>query len=339
MRCREGALALVCVSALAATQMILAAEPFELSWPVACKQGDTCWIANYVDVDATKDAKDFRCRSRTYGGHDGVDIAIRDLGVMREGVAVLASAAGTVRNVRDGLDDVPVTDVASRARIKSMECGNGMVMQHEGGWETQYCHLRKGSVRVKAGEHLERGVPLGLVGLSGKTEFPHVHLTVRHEGVVIDPFTGQAKDKGCGVAGSALWRTDQLVSYEEAALYNAGFSSGAPNLEAIRRGERGEVVTSQSLALVLWVDILGVRAGDAVHMTITGPNEQQVFEQHQMIDRTQARRFVYAGTKRQTTPWPAGTYTGQITLKRNEDGQVAEHHLSRTATISNDGAR
>ena len=125
-----------------------------LSLPVRCVLGESCWLANYVDVDPTQAARDFRCGARTYDGHDGVDIAIRDLSVMREGVPVVASASGVVRNVRDGMDDVALTDAAARARVGSRECGNGVVIQHDGGWETQYCHLRRASVRVKPGDQV-----------------------------------------------------------------------------------------------------------------------------------------------------------------------------------------
>lgn len=332
MKWRAVALALVWSGVTTAT--ILAVEQLELSWPASCQQGETCWIANYVDVDVTTSAQDFQCKPRTYDGHDGVDIAIRDLGVMNEGVAVLAAAAGTVRHVRDGMEDVPVTDAASRARIKSKECGNGVVVQHEGDWETQYCHLQKGSVRVKAGEPVERGAQLGLIGLSGKTEFPHVHLTVRQKGTILDPFTGQAKDNGCGIAGRALWHADAHVIYEDVALYNAGFSGGAPNIEMIRLGERGDPLTANSPGLVLWVDILGVQAGDTIRMTITGPTGQHIVERQQTIERTQARRFLFAGPRLRTERWPAGQYAGEVTLQRQEHGQVVEHSIHRTITIA-----
>jgi hypothetical protein len=72
---------------------------FELALPLDCRLGETCWVANYVDVDPSGAAKDFRCGPRTYDGHDGVDFAIRDQGVMAQGVTVLASAPGTIRSV------------------------------------------------------------------------------------------------------------------------------------------------------------------------------------------------------------------------------------------------
>ena len=72
--------------------------------------------------------------------------------------------------------------------LKGRECGNGVVLRHKGGWETQYCHLKQGSVLVKSGQEVWAGQELGFVGQSGKAAFPHVHLSVRKDGKVVDPF-------------------------------------------------------------------------------------------------------------------------------------------------------
>ncbi len=65
-----------------------------LDLPLVCRLGETCWVANYVDVDPTEAARDFRCKGRTYNAHDGTDFAIRDRGVMEQGVRVVASYLG-----------------------------------------------------------------------------------------------------------------------------------------------------------------------------------------------------------------------------------------------------
>ena len=337
MRWRRIALALLWLSAATASEAGTAStrESLELSWPVACRIGETCWVANYVDVDTGKGAKDFRCRGRSYDGHDGVDIAIRDTSVMEQGMTVLAAAPGVVRRVRDGANDHALTDEASRKLVAGRECGNGVVIEHDAGWQTQYCHMKRGSLLVKEGDHVRSGQALGQVGLSGKTEFPHLHLTVRHEKNVVDPFTGQQMVAGCGSDGNPLWRADAQVAYEEVALYNAGIAGGPPNVDGIRSGRADSVMpNTQSPALVLWVDILGVEAGDQIQFRLIGPDNKLVFESEQHVDRRQARQFVYAGKKRQSAaPWTLGAYTGQVTLKRTEHGQIAEHRISRTVTI------
>jgi hypothetical protein len=303
--------------------------------PIACIIGQTCWVANYLDLDATDKVSDFRCRSRTYDGHDGIDIAIRDLAVMAQGVPVLAVAAGTVRGARDGVPDVPVTDEASRQRIAGVECGNGVIIDHEGGWQTQYCHMRQGSILAKAGQKVRRGTPLGLVGLSGLTQFPHVHLTVSRNKQVIDPFTGQPVTAGCKVEQKSLWSKDQPIPYEEVALYNVGFSAGPPNLEAIRRGQRDDdgPVAATAPALILWVDMFGLEQDDRIQFRVTGPDSKVLFEQEQPVEKHQARRFAFVGKKREANPWPSGSYTGHVRLLRKADGQETSHEVTKTVTI------
>src|SRR5262245_54283643 len=95
----------------------LSSDPLELGLPLECRLGETCWVANYVDVGPQTTAHDFRCHARTYEGHDGTDFAIRDLSVMAAGVPVLASAPGLVRSTRDGMADEALTDARSRERI------------------------------------------------------------------------------------------------------------------------------------------------------------------------------------------------------------------------------
>ena len=100
--------------------------------PVDCVAGETCWIVNYVDHDPTKGLKDYACGKATYNAqptdqHKGTDIAIRDLAVMRRGVAVLATAPGVVAGARDSLDDVSIRKIgaaAGRARNAATACAS-----------------------------------------------------------------------------------------------------------------------------------------------------------------------------------------------------------------------
>lgn len=182
--------------------------PPQLGLPIDCRIGEDCWLVNLVDLDSGPGIRDFRCKAHSYDGHKGVDIAIRDLKAMQDGVAVVAAAPGVVRAVRDGMAD-KMPDANFRENAKNRYCGNGLVMGHGGGWESQYCHLRRGSVRVKPGQKIRRGEELGMVGHSGMAEFPHVHFTVRRAGKVIDPFLGgfgaAASPPRCGAGAKPLW--------------------------------------------------------------------------------------------------------------------------------------
>jgi hypothetical protein len=297
--------------------------PPTLGLPLQCVPGQDCWVANYADVDPSPAARDYQCGVRTYDGHDGVDFAIRDLGVMNKGVPVVASAAGKVKSVRDGMEDTGLLSPGAETSLRGRECGNGVVIRHGNGWQSQYCHLRKGSIAVNPGDTVTAGTVLGAVGMSGWAEFPHVHLAVRNKGTEIDPFTSANVGSGCQTPAQGLWDAKANPPYEPAAIYNAGFSSAPPQIDRIRAGkDAGNRLDVQAAALVLWVDMFGVAAGDRIKFTITGPDGASVVTQEQEIDKTQARRYMYVGKKRTEPAWRSGTYTGRVLLSRSRAGGV-----------------
>ena len=161
-------------------------EPPALSVPIACETGRNCLIQNYVDQGGGQGPRDYRCGFLTYEGHRGIDIRVTDSAWGRQGVPVLAAADGRVRAVRDGMPDVSVL-ISGKETVAGREAGNSVVIEHGNGWETQYAHLRRGSVAVRPGDPVARGQVLGLVGLSGNTEFPHLHFEVHVNGVQRNP--------------------------------------------------------------------------------------------------------------------------------------------------------
>ncbi|WP_315831487.1 M23 family metallopeptidase [Bradyrhizobium prioriisuperbiae] len=228
--------ALTTAVVLAATPAALADDAYTLALPIKCEPGVTCFVQNYVDHDSSEKVRDFACGRRSYNGHDGTDIRIPDLEIQKKGVEVLAAAPGRVLRVRDGIDDVSVRETG-RAAVAGKECGNGAVIAHRDGWSTQYCHMAKGSLRVKAGDDVTAGQPLGLVGLSGDTEFPHIHLTVRHNGTMVDPFAADAASEACN-GGHALWAPAQAaaLAYRGSEILNAGFAGLPVTMELIESG-------------------------------------------------------------------------------------------------------
>jgi murein DD-endopeptidase MepM/ murein hydrolase activator NlpD len=63
--------------------------------------------------------------------------------------------------------------------------GRTVVVQHAGGYQTMYAHLR--TIVVSIGVEVEAGAPLGLMGSSGRSTGPHLHFEVRRGGVPLDP--------------------------------------------------------------------------------------------------------------------------------------------------------
>jgi len=113
------------------------------------------------------------------------------------GAPVLAAADGTVAEVRDGREDnagmlrregEPFDDYMQR--VMSLQqaiimdggfdaaAGNYVLIAHANGEHSLYAHLRKGSPRVKAGDTVRAGDPVGEAGSSGNSTEPHLHFQV-----------------------------------------------------------------------------------------------------------------------------------------------------------------
>lgn len=297
------------------------AGAFDLRWPVDCVAGQTCRIQNYVDRDPGPGAADFGCGHLTYDGHGGTDIALPSLAAMRGGVAVMAAAAGKVRGVRDGMPDISVRDPGAPS-LQGRDCGNGVVVDHDGGWQTQYCHMRQGSIAVAEGDTVAAGDVLGQVGLSGSTEFPHLQLSVRRDGQEVDPFE-PAADPACGAQGPGLWAEPR--AYVPFGMIAAGVATAVPEYAAIQSGLPPEVIGTDAPALVVWAYYFGPRAGDVLDLSVSGP-DGVVAADRITIDRTQAVAFRATG-RRLRAALPAGTYTGTAVMTR--DGV----ELGRTETV------
>jgi murein DD-endopeptidase MepM/ murein hydrolase activator NlpD len=63
--------------------------------------------------------------------------------------------------------------------------GNYIVVNHGNGFETLYAHLSE--IRVMAGQGVQRGHLIGLMGSTGRSTGPHLHFEVRQGGVKRNP--------------------------------------------------------------------------------------------------------------------------------------------------------
>jgi len=326
-------LAAVSLCALAPTLIGAAQNGPKLSLPIACQVGRTCEVQHYVDRGDGPGVSDYRCGRRTYDKHNGVDIRLLDLAQQRRGVAVLAAAPGRVARLRDGMADISVRDPAA-GKVEGVECGNGVVIAHGDGWETQYCHMARGSVRVKVGQTVKAGDPLGRVGLSGQTEFPHVHMTVRHLGKVVDPFdpTPTAARRCAADAGLAasMWTPQaqaQLV-YKAGAILNAGFAGAPVSMAGVEAGGLA-APTAASPALVAYVRAIELEKGDVLELVLNGPGGLTVGPQRLVLPKDQAQYFAMLGRKKPAAGWPPGRYSASVRVLR--DGKpAAERRLAVT---------
>ena len=98
--------------------------------------------------------------------HDGIDVQAD------EGAAVKTAAAGTVQSVTD--DEL---------------MGTTVVIQHDGGYATQYSSLQE-NTPVAQGQTVAAGEVIGYGGSPSPAESrmgPHLHFSVSRDGAVIDP--------------------------------------------------------------------------------------------------------------------------------------------------------
>lgn len=293
----------------------LAAQDISLVPPIDCDLEETCFIQQYVDRDPGDGVTDHKCAGLSYNGHSGTDFALPSREMMRNGVHVFAAAAGVVRGIRDGMPDTGFSSDTADA-IKGRECGNGVLIEHPDGWVTQYCHLRQGSLLVNSGDTVGPGTPLGLVGQSGRAAFPHIHLSIRKDGKGVDPFDPDG-ELSCDITEQdTLWAN--TPEYRAGGVIDIGFAAAIPTYDAIKDGSaNAETLTTSAAALVIWGYTFGTRKGDQLHLTLEGP-AGTVADQIITHKKAQAQSFRAIGKKRRTSPWPAGTYIGTVTLIRNQ---------------------
>ncbi|MEM6311825.1 MAG: M23 family metallopeptidase [Pseudomonadota bacterium] len=297
---------------------MLAGE-FRLQTPIDCDIGEDrhCYVQYYPDLDDGPDTRDFACGALTYNGHKGTDFALRSLADMRAGVDVLAAADGVVQGTRDGMPDQILT-AENEDQVQGRDCGNGMVIDHGNGWVTQYCHLARGSVLVKTGDHVRSGEVLGQVGLSGRTQFPHLHISVRRNGQRSDPSAIDTTEV-CepSTTPDTIWADPP--SYQPGGLISAGFWPGIPEYQAIKAGKAAaQNLPDDAPALVIWGFAFGAQAGDVMRLTIIGPNGAQISTSDAIIEKSQPQLFRATGRRTQHARWfIPGVYTGRVALIRD----------------------
>lgn len=289
----------------------------QFAQPIACTLGEDCFVLQYVDSDPGPGAADFTCGPMSYDGHKGTDFALPSFAAMNAGVAVTAVAPGVVRATRDGMPDLGADDTPAGV-LEGRECGNGVVIDHGGGWETQYCHLKLGSLSVIDGQRVTMGARLGDVGYSGRTQFPHLHIVVRKDGVVVDPFNADGITQ-CGAQDIG----DQLFSPQIArapgGIAALSASDAVPDYTAVKAGDATRTTLAPDApALVAWAFGFGAEPGDVMEIVILSPEGAPVSHTRQVFDARQVLYFRAAGKKRTTEAWPTGVYAISARLLRGE---------------------
>ncbi len=299
--------------------ILLAGGQPTLILPVRCAVPQACIVQKLPDHGPGTARADYRCGSLTTDAHGGTDFRVLDDTAFAAGVPAVAAAAGTVVRARDGEPDI---DVRIRAFAPGRDAGNGVVIDHGDGWVTQYSHLRAGSITVRPGEAVIAGQAIGMVGLSGNTEYPHLHFDVRHRDLAIDPFDGRSTAAACGLATreTSLWARGLVAVLEQAttAIIGGGLANGFADAAHPRADEARRSLTA-TMPLLLWSEVSGVRRGDVLRFVITlahGP----VFDERRTLDGDHLLWTSFGGRAPPPRGWPPGVVRGEISLWR--DGKL-----------------
>jgi len=132
---------------------------FGFMWPV---QGTLAYAFGYSSAYFNNSVK-----------HSGVDMHAYS------GAPIYASKSGTVSTAIDGLyNTYPGSKIY----------GNYVKIEHEGGVETLYGHMIRGSVMVNVGDRVSQGQMIGKMGNTGFSTGTHLHFEMRDpDGIPVDP--------------------------------------------------------------------------------------------------------------------------------------------------------
>lgn len=296
--------------------ILLAAGQPSLMLPVRCDVPKACVVQKLPDHGPGAVRADYRCGSLTTDAHGGTDFRVVDEAAFVAGVPVVAAAAGTVVRRRDGEPDV---SVRTRAFAAGRDAGNGVVIDHGDGWVTQYSHLRAGSITVEPGERVAAGQAIGMVGLSGNTEYPHLHFDVRHADRPIDPFDARPLTAACARSRgqTGLWTRGLAAVLDRAttAIIGGGFATGFADPAHPRAAEAATSLAT-TRPLLLWSEVSGGRRGDILRFAITGP-QGAIFDAQRPLDGDHLLWMNFGGKKPPPRGWPPGLVRGEITLWRD----------------------
>lgn len=291
---------------------------FQMSSPVNCDELDLCYVQNYMDQNDGPQWQDYSCRHLSYDAHNGTDVRVSYDDMLR-GVPVMAVADGVVLGLRDGMEDVSIRSRSKHA-LHGKFAGNAVYIDHNGGIETQYSHLKKNSITVKKGDFVERGQTIGMVGLSGNTEFSHVELGLFVSGKYVDPFVGEHV-RGCGKTGVPLWDDEALrmLSYKPRGVIDAAFVNGKPDLRRVLLRSKRPFHPDSGNRMTFWAAMYGIHKDDILHISVTGPKGKVVAQRNEKMTRNLAQKVAYVNVQTKKV-WPSGTYVGRCELTPTESG-------------------
>ncbi|HSG98720.1 MAG TPA: M23 family metallopeptidase, partial [candidate division Zixibacteria bacterium] len=283
-------------------------------------------IVFYFDHDAGAGVQDYECSGLTYDGHQGNDFAITDFYEMDEGVPVLAVAGGVVTFKRE-----IYYDRIWQADTALIEESNIVIISHFDGSEALYVHFRTQKVSVEIGDTVQTGDTLGLVGSSGYTLFPHVHVELTQSGVKRDPFSGACNGQ------SSLWNVQPpFAGGLPAEVLTHGVTTIPPNDGLVMERPPSQKHITAGSGLWTWNLISHIKVGDSLHWDVYHNGSFWTNRGWRHGDQWSAgHRKFWAGYTLGPSPGADGTYRVEFFLnsvKQYEDTFMVNSSANTTPT-------
>lgn len=290
-----------------------ATAPVPFGWPVALVPTQTdpglVYVSAHVDQDRRTEAtQDFACGTRTYDQHEGTDFATWPWPMIRmdqNHALVVAAAPGWIVGKRDGNFDRHCSAVTGAQ-------WNAVYIQHYDGSVAWYGHLKSGSLTSKGvGEAVVAGERLGVIGSSGRSTGPHLHLEVYDpSGALQDPYAGSCNYLNRQTSWWAAQRpyVDPGVNairtgIEPPTLYTC------PDVETVR--ERRTFQPGQSIVTTVYLRDL--RAADRLDVRLVAP-DGSTYLGWSHTPATDANRSYWYYTRTLRADAPTGQWNVEVTF-------------------------
>lgn len=199
-------------------------------WPMRLRSGLTDYgyhsISNQVDHDANypNQLQDYNCGQRTYDtqsgyNHKGTDYFLWPFSWNKmdsSDVEIIAAAPGIIVNKSDGNFD--------RSCSFNNNNWNAVFIQHADGSVAWYGHMKTNSLTTKPiGAAVAQGEYLGVVGSSGNSTGPHLHLEIYDPSNNLnDPYQGTCNNFN----GTSWWMNQR--PYLDAAINHIATNDQPP---------------------------------------------------------------------------------------------------------------
>ena len=322
--------------------------PLNLTFPVSCQINKNCWIVNYPDNDLTEKFKDYKNGEITYDGSLGTNIAVKTILDLKKGIPVLSAQDGKVLFTQNNIED----NWESKDKLPNTPpYGNSVIIKHNNGWKTLYCHLKKGSIKVKVGDFTTGGTQIAEMGMSGSSDFPHLNFLVLHDKNFFDPFSGmklrneeneeKEEKKGKIEKYKPFWNpaAKEKLTYKNILITNIGVSTESPSIEDIKKGKYENIeILNNVPSIFLWAYGFHFKKNDFLKISLKNPEQEKILDTIVKIKKDRMEHFIFLKKEKpeemssketpapQEEAWIQGTYEVKIEFIRS-NSKIASNYV------------